>query len=359
MCRKDRWLMGAGVAMTGAGCLQSPDVVTRDEFDETVKTLEEALTNLESRVAQIEAGDEQFTDLETRVADLEDNVVLLLTGDTTITVGSSAEANFTDLPTALASLDRYRLASDATVTLRLDPGTYSISGPVTIGHPDGARINIVGDTSDPGATVLQFADSDGIVVGPNQALGMLDGVTLMYVGTTNDEAGLRVGANGYLELGSGTAVHTVVEGWAIGISVEGGTLYAEGAVSEGLEITSCTTGVHVEMGGSLHAAFLSVDGSTVAADAVFDSVMNIEDATLSASSEAIKAGYASYVDAYEVTLAEGNLWAFSNSTIQAYSCQMLGGSTLTAELDSQVSVPGCSGYDASRVSTSTDGAIYY
>jgi len=156
-----------------------------------------------------------------RLAGLEDasseGVVRLIAEDTTYAVGDEGA-----LRDALAALDGYRIAAHARVTLQLDDSTYTFDEPLSIRHPDGANIHLVGDEADPRLVTLNFPDSDGVVVADGYDLGLISGVTIQ-------------GAS--------------VEGTR-GVAVTGGASAALGYV----EVSAFGTGVSVETGGLLRPA---------------------------------------------------------------------------------------------------------
>ncbi len=99
----------------------------------------------------------------------------LIGSDLTLDVGGAA---FASVQEALDSLKGTIIWGDATVTIQIADGTYTSTSPIRIHHPNGNRIQIVGNTGDPSAVVLQFDNSTGLSLGQGDHLGLLDGVTL-------------------------------------------------------------------------------------------------------------------------------------------------------------------------------------
>ena len=137
------------------------------------------------------------------------------------------------LAVALASIAQWRIAPGASVVLRLADGTYRQTGTVNIEHPDGSRIQIVGNTEAPGnVRLIWAAQTDGLYVGAGQVLGRLDGVTLSRDipggndnGATDNATGLLAENAGVLR--AGPAV--VVDGFYYGAQARyGGVLRLRG-----------------------------------------------------------------------------------------------------------------------------------
>jgi hypothetical protein len=176
----------------------------------------------EARIAAIEGDYLVSTD----VAD----AVRLISADTIY-----ACADATEVLAAVAELDGYRIAGDATVTLALD-GTFLFTEPVVLAHPDGERIRIegVGSTT----TLLVFDTTDGIIVEGSSALGYLGDLTIQGLGQVED--GLTVRGSSAVTVGD-----LVVEGFGnAGILVEQNSSLdqEEGAI---IAISDCGNGAFV------------------------------------------------------------------------------------------------------------------
>lgn len=111
----------------------------------------------------------------------------------------------TSLAAALAGIAQWRIAPGAFVVLKLADGTYWQAGTVHIEHPDGTRVQIVGNTEAPEKVRLIWAGhTDGIYVGAGQALGRLDGVTLFRDIPGGNDNGAKDNAIGLLAEDAGT-----------------------------------------------------------------------------------------------------------------------------------------------------------
>lgn len=129
-------------------------------------------------------------DIADRVVDLQvldDSTVYRIQMHTTFDI----PGDFPGLLEAFEALDRYRIDHDASVTLLLAPGTHTLADEVTVRHPDGDRILIVGDIADPSQVVRSFpTNTDGFDVGIGSRLGPVTGVTVDGNGSTG--MGFRV-----------------------------------------------------------------------------------------------------------------------------------------------------------------------
>lgn len=157
----------------------------------------------EIRINGLEA---RVSALESRVGELEDALALvdaavgavegvlpgdglaaggIITGDVVLDVPGT----YATLDEALAWLSDKHIATDATVTVTLEDGTYDRTAPLVVTHPDGTRLFIEGNASTPSAVVLSFpADVSGIIVARGGALGGFNGLVV--------QGGGGVGANG-------------------------------------------------------------------------------------------------------------------------------------------------------------------
>jgi len=139
------------------------------------------------------------------------------------------------LASAVAALSPWRILPGATLVLHLEDGVYKNDRTLHIDHPDGARIQIVGNTHAPEKVRLVWsANTDGIYVGTSNALGRLDGVTLYRNvpggndnGASDNACGLLAENAGVLQ--AGPAV--VVDGFYYGAQARyGGVIRAHGVL---------------------------------------------------------------------------------------------------------------------------------
>lgn len=137
------------------------------------------------------------------------------------------------LATAIDGIAQWRIMPGATVQIHLEDGTYRSDHTLRIDHPDGARIQIIGDTSAPEKVRLVWPPkTDGIYVGAGSALGRLDGVTIFREtpggndnGARDNACGLLAENNGVLQVGPAV----VVDGFYYGAQARyGGVIHARG-----------------------------------------------------------------------------------------------------------------------------------
>jgi hypothetical protein len=141
----------------------------------------------------------------------------------------------TSLAAALSGIAQWRIAPGAHVVFRLADGTYRQGATLRVEHPDGARIQIVGNVDAPSQVRLVWpARTDAIHVGSGQVLGGLDGVTILRNVPGGNDNGAADNAIGLLAenagvLQAGPAV--VVDGFYYGAQARfGGVLRVGGTV---------------------------------------------------------------------------------------------------------------------------------
>ena len=129
---------------------------------------------------KVAAGD-TVAALEQRIATLEATAVQKIDGGTlTLTVGSGGD--YPDIQSALDSLKGKVIVSD--VVIQIPDGTYTIDSAIDITHPNGDKISIRGNETDPEAVRLEFSSTIGFQVSNNHVLGSLSGVTIVCVGAS-------------------------------------------------------------------------------------------------------------------------------------------------------------------------------
>ena len=79
---------------------------------------------------------------------------------------------------ALSYLADKVIMSDVIVTIKFSDGIYNFSESIDVSHPDGNRINIIGNLVSPSSVVLNFSNTSGFSVINRNKLGLIDGVTL-------------------------------------------------------------------------------------------------------------------------------------------------------------------------------------
>jgi hypothetical protein len=123
-----------------------------------------------------------------------------------------AVADCDGLRSELDRLQTVRFGAGVGVTLLVAPGVHRCAGPVTVAHPQGAQISILGNVTNPAAVELRFG-GDGLVVGDGTSLGLVDGLRLTAI-TPGVGTGVLVKSNATLRVGA----HLLVEQFATGNS---------------------------------------------------------------------------------------------------------------------------------------------
>jgi hypothetical protein len=139
----------------------------------------------------------------------------------------------TTLSAALAGIAQWRIAPGAVIVLKLADGTYRQAGTLHIEHPDGTRIQIVGNADAPDKVRLVWpSHTDGIDVRGGQVLGRLDGVTLFREIPGGNDNGANDNAVGLLAENSGVLLAgpaVVVDGFYYGAQARyGGVMRLHG-----------------------------------------------------------------------------------------------------------------------------------
>lgn len=192
--------------------------------------------------------------------------------DTTLEV----PGDYADINAALDCLSLRRIARDATVTIQVADGTYSLDETIEIDHVDGARIQIVGNASNESAVTFNVAANTlALAVRDGHSLGLFDGFTMI--------GDLGKTASGFL-------------------ADRGGQLRLGGNVTmENMDI-----GVHARRQGHVHAADVVVrDSGSFGFLAEFNASINADSAESDGGdSIGLAAFYNSSIEAPEVVVRD-------------------------------------------------------
>lgn len=223
--------------------------------------------------------------------------------DAALLIGPGGD--FETIDDALGALDAIRIPRGVTAVLKVDCGEHPQPGPITVEHPQGHAIHIVGERSCGGRPVLRFAGSNGVWLTNGHQLGLLDQVKLSGDGGAG-AVGIKIGAGGLLRLGQSTTVAN----FSVGIEVtDGGTLVA--APSSG-------PGVLIEGSGPSSTAVLATtDGLVIlpglvsqdvgrGAEGLTGAVIDVTGATFAASEDARPAETGAVVAAYDGAIVVGH-----------------------------------------------------
>ncbi|WP_242217956.1 hypothetical protein [Shinella zoogloeoides] len=166
-------------------------------------------------------------------------------------------ADYPTIRAAWDSLAKTRIAAGVTVTIKVADGVHEPPG--TVHHPDGGRIQIIGNVTDPDACVVKpvgLPTDSGIHVRGGNSLGLLDGFTIdldAKAQSTHSHTGILASQGGNIICGPNIRVNN----WYYGIAArDGGDVFCRYAhVSNAGDV-----GVWAFVGGCVDAQFATVEG---------------------------------------------------------------------------------------------------
>lgn len=143
---------------------------------------------------------------------------------TTLTVPT----DYADINVALRYLDDKYINNNVTVTIQVNDCSNQVYyNPITIAHPQGKQIEIIGNVADLNACVLQFNDSNGFVISGNYNVKKINGFHIKG-NRVIDTDGILASKGGAIMLGASTKVsdfHTGIK------ASYGGKIYANTVLS--------------------------------------------------------------------------------------------------------------------------------
>jgi hypothetical protein len=202
----------------------------------------------------------------------------LITEDTTLNV----PADFPGIQEALDFLGGRTIVGAATVTIQVADGVYANLSTITVDHPDGRNIHVIGNTADASQCVLQFP-SNGILIDNGRGLGKLDGFRVEVV-----DRGVSVANNSFLNIGEAIEINggshgllinggSRVRALAVKISNCGsGVSIGEGAyifIGQDWVIENCNTGINAQNNGTLGGSQGTLRNNTLGAYASIQGVV--------------------------------------------------------------------------------------
>jgi hypothetical protein len=255
-------------------------------------------------------------------------------------------AQVATISAALSGIQSWSIPAGATLTIKVADGTYSLTSSIQIVHPDGARLRIEGNTSNPALCVLQATtENDILYVPPGYVLGDsssgFNGFRLVKTGT-NTRIGILTDA-GSMTIGPKIEVNNFYYGIA---ARNGGFIQVLGtSVSNRVLVTNAgDVGIWAFTGSTINCPYARVES-------VSDVTNNLGFGILAEYSSSINAQYA-----YATNCLRAGIASFTSSAVRAYD------TTTTANTGS--------GYEAAAASsliahggTSTDnggwGTVQY
>lgn len=117
-------------------------------------------------------------------------------------------AQYPTVQDALAYLADKTILNHAIVTIQVADGVYNNYERIIVSHPNGARINIMGNTTNPTNCTINFSLS-GLMVSNGNTLGLIDGFTFVGIG---DGAGIFAQNNATITCGPNMIVKEFMRG---------------------------------------------------------------------------------------------------------------------------------------------------
>ena len=139
----------------------------------------------------------------------------------------SVPSHYATIQDALDAIEFKRIARGTTVTIQVANGTYSYSSEIIVSHPDGQRIEVLGNTTTPASCTINFTgNANGFVVADGKALGLLDGFKLD--GDNKTGIGVYALRGGHITTGTKMTVTDFDRGI---LAESNSTIYARGVTS--------------------------------------------------------------------------------------------------------------------------------
>ena len=164
------------------------------------------------------------------------------------------ESTFPDVASALNWLNPRAIAPGVTVTIQVGPGTYSGQPTIDVSHPNGDRIQIVGDVLNPSEVVMEFSDS-AVQVRDGAHLGGIDGFVLRWVSddpsqlvAASNARGIHANRGGSADVGPSMTV----DGFFDCLHAENGSMIRTGSMS-------CLGNVHAAVSADGLSAVIAPD----------------------------------------------------------------------------------------------------
>jgi hypothetical protein len=153
------------------------------------------------------------------------DLVNSLTGSFLTTRTINVPSDYSTVAAAFASLAGKRINPDATVTIKVADGTYTLTSGLVLNHPDGDRIRLIGNQTTPASCVITVSGVptfDALTVSNGYTLGYLDGFKF----NLSTKAGSANNYTAILALNGATIIcgqKIVVNNWYYGIAARVGS----------------------------------------------------------------------------------------------------------------------------------------
>lgn len=126
---------------------------------------------------------------------------------------------------AMVWLRARTIVRGAKVTIKVADGTHTLTGAVSLNHPQGGNINLIGNQGDPTLCVLTIADSatyDGLICTAGHRFGLIDGFTI----TRPTKAEMPINTTAILAVQNATIIcgeNVRISNWFYGIAARDGS----------------------------------------------------------------------------------------------------------------------------------------
>lgn len=147
---------------------------------------------------------------------------------------------------ALDYLEGLHIKAGKTVTIKVSNcSTQIFDKPITMTHPQGEQIHIIGNLDSPANCVLNFLDSSGFVAINNHSFGLIDGFHINGRDAANT-SGVFADLGGNITLGSNTWVSNFENGV---YAYRNGRIFADSTAS----FSNTQNGYRANLNGLIHA----------------------------------------------------------------------------------------------------------
>jgi len=261
----------------------------------------------------------------------------LVPSGTSVTL--NVPSQFSTITAALTAIQNWQIYGS--VTIQVADGTYSVPGQVTLSHPFGENIHIIGDTTTPANCILNFSGTNGFYVPPGFSFGEINGFYIKNVGTktlttgvfTNSGTISKLGPNLTIDsfyyniselyggvinaAGTAGAFVTVKNGGDANIwAYQGGQINAQYAVSTGASDASNNLGFGAlaEQGGVIEYTNGTATGNYIGGIAAYSNgFVRAENTSVSGNGGGVNPLGSSYSGGY-IALEGGSMEVFGGST---------------------------------------------
>ena len=183
--------------------------------------------------------------------------------------------DFETVQDALSWLDTKQISREATVTIQMADGTYTDYETITFDHSNGDRIQLVGNTSNPGNVTIHFATGQNGIDVTKSGI-RIDGMTLVGNYPNDSATGVRVMGSSVASVRSGVSI----SGFYHGIQVA----HSSSCLAYGVTLTGNNNGAFVTRCSYLDLKDATVSGNTsYAIVCKANSAVHIGGATISGS----------------------------------------------------------------------------